>query len=111
MSGDDIRELPGIYARAAILAKSAGFGGVQIHAAHGFLLSQFLSPLFNRRTDAYGGSIERRFRIIHDVIDAVRRNVGVSFPIGIKINSTDKLAGGLIAPGEVLEGRMHDRMS
>lgn len=95
MSRDDIRELPGIYARAAILAKNAGFGGVQIHAAHGFLLSQFLSPLFNRRTDAYGGSIEGRFRVIHDVIDAVRQNVGVSFPIGIKINSTDRLVGGI----------------
>ena len=111
MSRDDIRELPGIYARAAILAKSAGFGGVQIHAAHGFLLSQFLSPLFNRRTDAYGGSIERRFRIIHDVIDAVRRTVGVSFPIGIKINSTDKLAGGLTEGDALQVVRMLDRTS
>lgn len=104
-------ELPGIYARAAILAKSAGFGGVQIHAAHGFLLSQFLSPLFNRRTDAYGGSIERRFRIIHDVIDAVRRTVGVSFPIGIKINSTDNLAGGLAEDDALQVVRMLDRTS
>jgi len=57
MSIDDIRELPAMYARTALLAKTAGFGGVLIHAGHGFLLSQFLSPLFNRRNDGYGGSI------------------------------------------------------
>ncbi|WP_282607812.1 NADH:flavin oxidoreductase/NADH oxidase family protein [Pelagibius sp. Alg239-R121] len=94
MSLDDIHELPGVYARTAKLAKDAGFGGVQIHAGHGFLFSQFLSPLFNHRTDAYGGSVEGRFRIIREVIGAVRQAVGESYPIGIKINSTDKLAGG-----------------
>lgn len=91
----DIHELPGTYARTAKLAQDAGFGGVQVHAGHGFLFSQFLSPLFNQRTDAYGGSIEGRFRIIHEVIDEIRLTVGPSFPIGIKINSTDKLVGGL----------------
>ena len=72
MSLEDIRELPGIYARAATFAKDAGFSGVQIHAGHGFLLSQFLSPLFNRRMDAYGGPVAGRFRIISEIIDAVR---------------------------------------
>jgi 2,4-dienoyl-CoA reductase-like NADH-dependent reductase (Old Yellow Enzyme family) len=95
MTLDDIGQLPGIYARAATIAKDAGFGGVQIHAGHGFLLSQFLSPLFNRRTDGYGGSIEARFRIVSEVIEAVRQAVGASFAIAIKINSTDKLEGGL----------------
>lgn len=95
MSLDDIHELPGMYARAAKIAQNTGFGGVQIHAGHGFLLSQFLSPLFNQRTDAYCGTVEGRFRIIHNVIDDVRHAVGASFPIGIKINSTDKLLGGL----------------
>lgn len=95
MSFEDILELPGMYARTASLAKNTGFGGVQIHAGHGFLFSQFLSPLFNRRTDGYGGSIEARFRIVGEVIDEVRRAVGSSFPIGIKINCTDKLVGGL----------------
>lgn len=95
MSLDDIHALPGAYSRAAKLAKDFGFGGVQVHAGHGFLFSQFLSPLFNHRIDAYGGSVAKRFRIIHDVIDEVRMAVGPSFPIGIKINSTDKLAGGL----------------
>lgn len=95
MSLDDIHELPGSYGRAAKLAQDSGFGGVQIHAGHGFLFSQFLSPLFNHRTDAYGGSVKGRFRIIHQVIDEVRKAVGPSFPIGIRINSTDKLVGGL----------------
>lgn len=95
MSLDDIQELPGTYARTAKLAKDAGFGGVQVHAGHGFLFSQFLSPLFNRREDTYGGSIEGRFRIIQEVIDEVRLAVGASFPVGIRINSTDKLVGGL----------------
>lgn len=95
MSTDEIRILPYQYAKAAEHAKVVGFTGVQIHAAHGFLLSQLLSPLFNNRTDEYGGSIEARCQIIIEVINEVRRVVGSTFPIGIKINSTDKLEGGL----------------
>ncbi len=95
MSIDEIRELPDMYAMTALHAKTAGFSGVHIHAGHGFLLSQFLSPLFNRRNDGYGGSIEARCRIVLEVISVVRRAVGPSFPVGIRINSTDKLEGGL----------------
>lgn len=102
MSLEEIGELPHSYAQAATLAQQAGFGGVQIHAGHGFLFSQFLSPLFNHRTDAYGGTVEARFRVIREVIDAVRQAVGAYFPIGIKINSTDKLEGGL-TPEDVIE--------
>lgn len=95
MSLEDIHDLPHSYGQAARLAQKAGFGGVQVHAGHGFLFSQFLSPLFNHRTDAYGGTIQRSFRVVGEVIDAVRQAVGPAFPIGIKINSTDKLEGGL----------------
>ena len=95
MSVDEVEKLPYLYARTAEHAKAAGFSGLQIHAAHGFLLSQFLSPLFNCRSDGYGGSIEARCRIVIGVIAEVRRAVGPRFPIGIKINSTDKLEGGL----------------
>lgn len=95
MSLDEIHELPQTYAQAATLAQEVGFGGVLIHAGHGFLFSQFLSPLFNHRTDDYGGAVEGRFRIIREVIDAVRQAVGASYPVGIRINSTDKLEGGL----------------
>lgn len=95
MTLDEIRNLPGAFAGTAKLAKDLGFGGVQIHAGHGFLFSQFLSPLFNHRSDAYGGSVEARFRIIREVIDEARQAVGDAYPIGIKINATDKLKGGL----------------
>ena len=106
MPFDDIRRLPDIYARAAKIAKETGFGGVQIHAGHGFLLSQFLSPLFNKRTDEYGGEISGRFRVIGEVMEAVRHAVGASFPVGIKINSTDKLQGGLAAEDALAAVRM-----
>jgi len=100
-----------MYARAAAFAKDAGFGGVHIHAGHGFLLSQFLSPLFNRRDDGYGGSIEARCQIVLKVIDAVRRVVGPSFPIGVKINSTDKLEGGLTGVDALEVVRLLDQSS
>jgi len=111
MSLADIHELPGMYARTAKLAKQVGFSGVQIHAGHGFLFSQFLSPLFNLRKDSYGGSIEGRFRVIGEVIESIRQAVGVSFPIGIKINSTDKLVGGLTQTDAIEVVRMLDRTS
>ena len=95
MSLEDIKALPELFADAAAMAKDVGFDGVQIHAAHGFLLSQFLSPLFNRRTDRYGGSIEARCRVFIEVLDHVREAVGPGFPIGIKINASDQLEGGL----------------
>ena len=82
------------FSRTALLAKQAGFGGVQIHAAHGFLLSQFLSPLFNKRGDEYGGTIANRMRLLLESIDATRAAVGASFPIAVKLNCTDQLEGG-----------------
>lgn len=94
LAPEEIQSLPAEFARTAVLAKTYGFGGVEIHAAHGFLLSQFLSPLFNKRTDAYGGSLENRMRLVIETIDAVRGAVGPDFPIGIKINATDQLEGG-----------------
>lgn len=111
MSVDDIQELPQMYARTALLAKTAGFGGVHIHAGHGFLLSQFLSPLFNHRTDGYGGSIEARCRIVLEIITEVRRAVGPEFPIGIRINSSDNLEGGLTQVDALEAVRLLDRSS
>lgn len=94
MSLEEVRALPEEFARTAKLAKDLGFGGVQIHAAHGFLLSQFLSPLFNKRDDNYGGSLVNRMRLILEVSDAVRNAVGPTFPVAIKLNSSDQLEGG-----------------
>ncbi|MDE0354804.1 MAG: NADH:flavin oxidoreductase/NADH oxidase family protein [Deltaproteobacteria bacterium] len=111
MSVEDIQALPDMYARTAAYAKDAGFTGVHVHAGHGFLLSQFLSPLFNRRDDGYGGSIEARCRIVLKVIDEVRRAVGPLFPVGIKINSTDKLEGGLTEEDALGVVRLLDQTS
>ncbi len=91
----EIQKLPIEFAQTATLAQEAGFGGVEIHAAHGFLLSQFLSPLFNKRVDEYGGPISNRMRLLIEVIKAVRAAVGQAFPIAIKLNSSDMLEGGL----------------
>ena len=86
--------MPGQFAGTARLAQDLGFGGAQIHAAHGFLLSQFLSPLFNRRTDGYGGSLGSRARLLLEVIDAVRAAVDSRFVVAVKLNASDRLAGG-----------------
>lgn len=95
MSLDEIDRVPLDFAETAKLAQQAGFGGVQIHAAHGFLLSQFLSPLFNKRSDGFGGTIANRMKLLLKSIEAVRAAVGPDFPIAVKLNSSDQLVGGL----------------
>ncbi|GIT91841.1 oxidoreductase [Jannaschia pagri] len=102
LSLSDIAALPTAFARTAARAVSAGFTGVQIHAAHGFLLSQFLSPLFNKRGDAYGGTLTNRMRLLMDVVSAVREAVGPDLPVALKLNATDQLQGGF-AETEALE--------
>jgi 2,4-dienoyl-CoA reductase-like NADH-dependent reductase (Old Yellow Enzyme family) len=82
------------FAFAAGEAQAAGFTGVTLHAAHGYLISQFLSPLSNRRTDRWGGSLENRSRFLLEVIAAVRAVVGPDFPIGAKLNASDFQKGG-----------------
>ena len=95
LSETAIEALPGTYSAAASRAQDVGFDGVEVHAGHGFLLSQFLSPLFNRRTDRYGGSIEARCHVLLEVVRHIRRDVGAEFAIAVKINSCDQLEGGL----------------
>jgi 2,4-dienoyl-CoA reductase-like NADH-dependent reductase (Old Yellow Enzyme family) len=87
----DITERFGICAKAC---QEAGFTGVQVHAAHGYLLSQFLSPRTNLRTDNYGGPLENRARALLQVVDAIRQAVGPNFPIAVKLNSADFQKGG-----------------
>jgi len=82
------------FASAAAFAKAAGFTGVQVHGAHGYLVSQFLSPLTNRRSDRWGGALENRARFARTVLGEIRRAVGDDFPIGIKLNSADFQRGG-----------------
>lgn len=90
----EIRGLTARFARSARLAQRAGFGGVQLHAAHGYLFSQFLSPRHNVRDDGYGGSLENRMRFLLETYDAVRAAVGPRFPVGVKLNSSDFVRGG-----------------
>jgi 2,4-dienoyl-CoA reductase-like NADH-dependent reductase (Old Yellow Enzyme family) len=92
---EEIRRVCEAFGRGAARAKAAGFDGVQIHAAHGYLLSEFLSPFFNRRTDEYGGCVENRARIVLDVLRSVRAAVGGDYPVLIKLNSEDFIDGGL----------------
>lgn len=92
--------IAGIVARfvsTAGLAEAAGFSGVQIHAAHGYLISQFLSPLTNRRTDAWGGELHNRARLLLDVVKAVRAAVSPGFSVAVKLNSADFQKGGFDA--------------
>ena len=94
MTEDEILKVGEAFARAAVRAKKAGFDGIQIHAAHGYLLSQFLSPFHNRRKDAYGGGIENRARIVLEVLRRARDAVGPVYPVLIKMNSEDFVDGG-----------------
>lgn len=94
LSSEEIQALIQRFAHSAGLAKKAGFTGVQIHAAHGYLISQFLSPHHNQRTDQWGGSPENRMRFVLEIYDAIRQKVGGDFPVGIKLNSADFQKGG-----------------
>lgn len=94
MSEAEIAETVDRFAATAQAAERAGFTGVQVHAAHGYLLSQFLSPLTNQRTDAWGGSLENRARFLLDVVRAVRARVAPGFAVAVKLNSADFQRGG-----------------
>jgi 2,4-dienoyl-CoA reductase-like NADH-dependent reductase (Old Yellow Enzyme family) len=106
MTHGDIRELIEAFGAAAVRGREAGFDGVQIHAAHGYLLSQFLSPLLNRRSDEYGGVIENRARALLAVLQALRGAVGRDYPVLVKLNSGDFVDGGLVVEDTVQVCRM-----
>jgi 2,4-dienoyl-CoA reductase-like NADH-dependent reductase (Old Yellow Enzyme family) len=97
MTPEQIEATVGRFAATAIRAEDAGFDGVEIHGAHGYLLSQFLSPLANRRTDEWGGSLENRARLLLEVVEAVRAVVSPSFAVAAKLNSADFQRGGFDA--------------
>ena len=95
LTTSEVEELVQKFVTSAKVAKEAGLSGVQIHAAHGYLISQFLSPHDNRRTDKYGGSLENRMRFLKEIYLGMREELGKDFTIGIKINSTDFKEDGL----------------
>ena len=94
LTGDEIRGLIRRFAETAFAAQSAGFDGVQVHAAHGYLLAQFLSPLSNLREDEWGGPLENRARLLLEIVRAIRARVDAGFTVGVKLNSADFQKGG-----------------
>ena len=102
ISKEEIAKVIKAFAEGAERAKRAGFDGIQIHAAHGYLLNQFLSPFYNKRTDEYGGTIENRARIVLDILKAIRKVVGEAYPVLVKMNSSDFVEGGF-TPQEMIE--------
>lgn len=95
ITGQDVTDLIVSFANGARRAKEAGFDGIQVHSAHGYLLSQFLSPAFNKRRDQYGGDIYNRVRIHLEIYQAIRKAVGETYPVIIKLNGQDFIKGGM----------------
>lgn len=94
LTEEEILDLVRRFANAATIARETGFTGVQVHGAHGYLISSFLSPVTNLRTDAWGGPLENRARFLLETVRAVRRAVGADFPVAVKLNSDDFRKGG-----------------
>ncbi len=105
LTESEIADLISRFAVAAGAAQEAGFTGVQIHAAHGYLLSSFLNPRANVRTDKWGGSLENRARFLMEVVKAVRTKVGAAFPISVKLNSADFQKGGFAFEDSIMVAR------
>ena len=106
LTKEDIQGIIEAFAAAAKRAQTAGFDGVQIHGAHGYLLSSFISPILNQRTDEYGGSIENRARLPLEVLKAIRKAVGKDFPVLIKLNCKEFTDNSLMLDDFVQVGRM-----
>ena len=106
MTPDDIQQVIKAFEAAAQRAKDAGFDGIQIHSAHGYLLSEFLSPAFNQRTDEYGGDIRNRTRAHMAVLQGIRQVVGEDYPVLIKINCQDFIENGLSAEDSLQAAKM-----
>lgn len=94
LSHEEILDIIERFSYAALTAKECGFQGVQIHGAHGYLVSQFLSPHHNRRSDQWGGTLEKRMKFVIEIYTAIRSKVGSEFPVAIKLNSADFSKGG-----------------
>ena len=109
LTGAEIEEIIEAFGTAAARARAAGFDAVQVHAAHAYLVSQFLSPHTNRRTDAWGGSPEARFRFLEKIYLAMRQRVGPDYPIHVKLGVEDGFPGGLtFAEGKTIAKRCVD---
>ena len=106
---EEIRDIEDKFADAALRVKEAGFDGVEIHSAHGYLLNQFLSPLTNKRTDEYGGDIKGRIKIHLEIIEKVRKKVGKDYPIFLRLGAGDNMDGGLSKEDSVYAARVFEK--
>lgn len=108
MTAKDIKEKTADFVNAAVMAKESGFDAVEIHAGHGYLLSQFISPYTNHRKDEYGGKLENRMRFPADVVRQIRDRLGPGFPILVKMNQHDGVPSGLELNEAVLAAQMFE---
>jgi 2,4-dienoyl-CoA reductase-like NADH-dependent reductase (Old Yellow Enzyme family)/thioredoxin reductase len=111
MSKEMIDEIVAAYGQCARLAKRAGFSMIMVHGGHGWLINQFLSPFYNKRTDDYGGALEKRVRFAREVLDSVRNAVGAGFPIEFRMSGSELFEGGYtleegVAIAKLLESRI-----
>lgn len=109
LSKKQIAEIVKAYGDAAVIAKRAGYEMIMVHAGHGWLLNQFLSPYFNHRTDEYGGNLENRIRLVREVLESIRAAVGAGFPIELRISGSELFEGGYgIEDGCVIANSLED---
>lgn len=101
LTTEEVADIPRQFAEAARRVREAGFDGVELHSAHGYLLNQFFSPITNVRTDGYGGSLENRIRLHLDVIRAVQDEVGHDFPLLLRLGAADYMEGGTVVEDSV----------
>ncbi|MGI6584752.1 MAG: NADH:flavin oxidoreductase [Lutisporaceae bacterium] len=107
MTLEEIKEIQQKFVDAAIRAKKAGYDGVELHGAHSYLIGQFFSPYYNKRTDEYGGSFENRMRFIDEIIDGIRASLGKNFPLSVRISGDEMTPD---VPGTLtLEDGLQDR--
>jgi len=109
MTIKDIEDIVSQFIQASIRAKQAGFDGVQLHVAHGYLLSSFISPYTNKRSDEYGGSLTNRARIVLNIVSGIKKAVEGQFPLIVKLNATDSLPGGLTVEESIQLGSLLEK--
>ncbi|MEG2018383.1 MAG: NADH:flavin oxidoreductase [Clostridium sp.] len=109
LSKEEIKAIVSDFADAARRVKEAGFDGVEIHSAHGYLLDQFFSPLSNKRSDEYGGNINNRIRIHLEVIRAVKEAVGNDFPILLRLGAADYIEGGAVIEDSIIASKEFEK--
>ncbi len=109
MNRKDIEEVKDLFIQSGGRAQRAGFDGIQLHVAHGYLLSSFISPHTNRRTDDYGGSVANRARIVMEIVRGIKTLTGKYFPVIVKLNATDSLPGGLTTEESVQTGKILEK--